>query len=322
MPLTPSYGDRRVGPLVRLYRRAERKLLQVLAQALAPGIGPALLWANRMLMRLFGFRRDINTIIEDTDRELPTRLTAALTGAWKDGAAAARADLPPTSATADERVLRDLIDDTLNAVRATHQHVPRVLENVYRRVIHDAVRAEQATGVMDRDQVVQRALDQFARRGITGFVDSRGRRYDLVSYVETAVRAAISRAEVDAYCAQLVAGGHDLFVVSDVAGSCELCRPFEGACISITGNTIGAIARDNSTGRSVTVTVMCSLAEARARGLFHRGCRHTISVWTPDDPAPPRAVRVPAEVRERRRRQRAATRRDHVRERVGFVALS
>ncbi|MFE7745387.1 phage minor capsid protein [Nocardia sp. NPDC057455] len=321
MPLTPSYGDRRVGPVVALYRRMERRLLEMLAKSLAPGVGHVWVWAQRLLFALPRFRRRVNRVVTDTDREMPQLVADALLGAWRDGITAARTDLPSAPAIGTVEVQR-LIDDTIAAIRTTHTHVPSVIENGYRSVIDAAVRVEQAGGTMDRARAVQRALEQFARQGITGFVDRRGYRYDLVSYVEIAVRSAITRAEVDAYCAQVTAAGHDLVIVSDVAGACELCRPFEGALISISGSTVGAIARDDSTGRSVTVTVMCSLAEARARGLWHRACRHTLKVWTPDDPAPPRAVRVPDDVRAARRRQRSLARRDRVRQRVRFVAQS
>ncbi|WP_280412546.1 phage minor capsid protein [Nocardia asiatica] len=321
MPLTPSYGDRRIGPVTRLYRRTERALLELLAKAMAPGVGHVWVWANRLLMRLPTFRRRVNRVITDADRDMPRLVTDALLGAWRDGITAARSDLP-SAPTVDASAVQRLINDTITTIRSTHTHVPSVMEGGYRSVIDATVRAEQAAGTIDRAQVVQRALEQFARQGITGFVDRRGYRYDLVSYVEIAVRSAITRAEVDAYCAQATAAGHDLVVVSDVPGACELCRPFEGAVISISGATVGAIAREASTGRSVTVTVMCSLEQARARGLWHRACRHTLKVWTPDDPAPPRAVRVPDDVRATRRRQRSLARRDRVRQRIRFVAQS
>lgn len=321
MPLTPSFGDRRVGPVVRLYRRVERALLEALAKAF-PVAGHGWVWAQRAYAWLSRFRTRTTRILSDADRQMPPLVADALTGAWHDGVNAARADLPGPAPTADTSAVSRLIDDTVAAIQSTHRHVPTAMDNIYRQVINDAVRGQPTGSDADRRRVVQRALDQFARRGITGFVDRRGRRYDLVSYVELAVRSAITRAEVDGYCSQLTAAGHDLFIVSDVVGSCPLCAPFEGQVISITGATVGAIARDSSSGRSVTVTVMSSLDEARERGLFHRGCRHTIRVWTPDDPAPPRAVRVTDEVRAARRRQRALARRDRARQRVRYVAQS
>ncbi|WP_084501481.1 phage minor capsid protein [Nocardia xishanensis] len=320
MPLTPSYGDRRIGPIQRLYRKTEKRLIQWLAKTVAPGVGHGWAWAYNALSRLLKFRVGVDRIMSETDNVMQPRVESAIRGAWRDGLTEARRDAGPAPAP-DERPMWRIIDDTTEAIRGAHRHVPRSLDNVYREIVDAAVHPREI-GEQARRDAVQRALEAFARQGITGFMDSRGRRYDFVTYVETAVRSAITRAEVDAYCAQAVSAGHDLVIVSDVAGSCPLCRPFEGQVLSITGNTVGAIARDNSTGHAVRVRVLCSLAQARERGLWHRNCRHTLKVWTPDDPAPPRAARVPAEVRERRRRQRSAARRNRIRERVGFVAQS
>ncbi|NKY60362.1 phage minor capsid protein [Nocardia flavorosea] len=321
MPLTPSFGDRRIGPVTRLYRRLERRLLERLAMAVAPGVGHAVVWAMRLLARLPRFRRNVERDVAETDRDMAPAVRAAVLGAWRDGVAAARHDIPGAP-RADEGPVERLIDEAVDTVRRTHAHVPTVLDGAYRAVVDEAVRAERDRGNTDRARVVQRALDAFARRGITGFVDARGRRWDLVSYVEMAVRSAITRAEVDAYCAQVAAAGHDLIVVSDVAGSCPLCSPFEGQVLSISGATVGAIAREATSGRTVTVTVWGSVAEARARGLWHPNCRHVASVWTPDDPAPPRAVRVPDSVRAERRRARALARRERRNDRVRYVAQS
>lgn len=318
MPLTPSFGDRRIGPIARLYRRLERKLLERLAKAFPAGIGTAWVWAQRLLMRMSQFRRGVGRDVVEADREMPALVSDALRGAWRDGVREARRDVPGAPMVSDG--VDRLIEDTVASIRRTHDHVPRVLEGAYRSVIDEAMRAERDRGDLDRNRVVQRALDAFARRGVTGFVDARGRRWDLVSYVEMAVRSAITRAEVDGYCAQLAEAGHDLIVISDVAGSCPRCAVFEGRVLSISGATVGAIAREAASGRTVTVTVLCSVAEARARGLWHPGCRHVCAVWTPDDPAPPRAVRVSDSVRAERRRARAVARRERARQRVRFVA--
>ncbi|MBF6358192.1 hypothetical protein IU449_27220 [Nocardia higoensis] len=316
MPLTPSFGDRRVGPIVRLYRRLEKRLLELLATGLPASVRRPYVWLQQALLRTVKFRLKVRRTLDDTEHEFRPLLAEALTGAWRDGMTAARLDLPHTPPVAV--AVQSLIDDTLTVVRAAHDHVPQVMEDGFRRIVNDAVRADPADS-MDRDRIVRRALEVFARKGITGFVDARGRRYDLVSYVELAVRSAITRAEVDGYCAQAAAAGHDLFIVSDVPGACPLCRQFEGECISISGATVGAISVNNSLGSPVAVRVLCSLAEARERGLFHRGCRHTIRVWTPDAPTPPRAVRVPDEVRARRRQARALARRQRQQERVNLI---
>lgn len=322
MSLTPSYGDRLAAPVVRLYRSAEQVLLRWLANQLGQERGTGRTWLMRTLGRLPKFRRGVHRIVADLDQRMPTLVNDAVTAAWRDGARAARADIGSTDAHHDEKAIRALVDRVVALLNRTHRQIPITAESIYRRAADQAARDERATSEESRRVAVLRVLQRLVRDGLTGLVDPRGRRFEVAAFAETTVRTAITAAEVDGYCQQLAAEGYDLFIVSDVVGSCELCSPFEGQVISITGSTIGAIAREAITGRSVTVTVMCSLAEARERGLFHRSCRHEIKVWTPDDPAPPRTVRTHEADRAARRRRRVLERRDRARQRQALVARS
>jgi hypothetical protein len=310
MPLTPTYGDGRVGPVMLLYLAGERALWRLIGQYLTDGRGLRRPWVTRQLLRIPAFRRGAARIVIGVATQAAVLIAALLLRAFRDGAAAARADLPgrprvlAVESTAVEHAAR-----VLEALKPLHDSLPNVAERVYRTVLDDVARAADPLSDADRDVIVRKALEREARRGFTGYVDPRGRRYEAIGWIEMLIRATCTHAEVDGYCEQLTAEGHDLFVVSDVPGACELCRPMEGHVISISGSTVGAITRESSTGRTVTVTVLCSLAEARKRGLFHRGCRHSIRVWTPDDPAPPRAIRATPAQRAARSNDRAAIRR-------------
>lgn len=319
MPLTPSFGDHRIGPIQRLYRQVERRILTAFARTVLPGLGHGVAWVYLALSKLVRFRMNVTRIMDDADTEVVPAVKAALRDAWRDGQQAARDDDIPDGSD-DTYALDGIIDTTVSAIRRAHDHVPRAVENAYREVVNAAIRDDESGDTLSGN-AVRRALEAFARRGITGYVDPRNRRYDLPTYVELTVRAAITRAEVDAYCARVTAAGHDLVIVSDVPGACPRCTPFEGQVLSVSGRTVGTVTRHASTGQIVRVTVMCSIAEARARGLWHPNCRHTIRIWTPDRPTPPPAARVPDEVRARRRRQQAIARRRRQQERADLVNL-
>jgi hypothetical protein len=322
MPLTPSFGDRLVGPVVRLYTKAEQAVFRWITDSLSGQSGHGPNWFQRMMLRIPRFRRGIAKIVTELEQHSRTTVADVLSKAWRTGSAAAHADASSAGALPDERALTDLINRVHEALAVAHRQIPAASENVYRRVVQEASRDVTAADDSARETIVRRALDRFAKLGITGFIDKRGRRYDLVSYVETTVRTAVSHAEIEAYTQRLVENGFDLIVVSDVPGACEICRPYEGAVLSISGSTVGAISRDNRTGHAVRVNVLCSLAEAREQGLFHRGCRHTIGLWTPDDPAPPRAVRASEADRAAVRRRRALERRERILQRRALVARS
>lgn len=308
MPLTPSNGDKHAAPLIRLYRLFELALWRVLARMLGLERGRGRRWLMRMLMRLPNFRRATRRIVDDTADQAPEMVATAINRAWRDGTRAARSDTGSHAEHDDPGAVQDIIDRVLSGLDTAHRGVLADTENIYRRVVDEVARDPNVTNDNELATLLRQALQRNARFGFVATTDRHGRRRELVAYAEQQIRTGVTEAEVDGFCAQALADGSDLFIVSDVPGACRLCTPFEGRVISITGSTVGAITRDTSTGRAVPVNVMCSLAEARLRGLFHYGCRHTIKVWTPEDPTPPAAVRAPEPQRVARRATASANR--------------
>lgn len=272
MPLTPSNGDKHAAPLIRLYRLLELALWRILAKLLGLERGWGRRWLTRMLMRLPNFRQATRRIVDDTADQAPGLVATAINRAWRDGTRAARADTGSHTEHFDDDAVQDIINRVLDGLDTAHRGVLADTENIYRRVVDEVARDPNIAGDNELATLLREALQRNARFGFVATTDQRGRRRELVAYAEQQIRAGVTAAEVDGFCAQALADGNDLFIVSDVPGACRLCAPFEGRVISITGTTVGAITRDTHTGRPVPVNVMCSLAEARARGLFHYGC--------------------------------------------------
>jgi hypothetical protein len=112
---------------------------------------------------------------------------------------------------------------------------------------------------LSRIQAAQKALDDLADHGITGFTDRTGRRWDLASYVEMATRTAVSNSWDDLQTATAVRSGLDLIetYTHSSEGSCKLCLPWLGRKLSLTGATEG----------------YATLSEAKAAGFRHPSCR-------------------------------------------------
>lgn len=324
MPLTPSFGDKIAKQIVALYARGEEQLLTFLATSLSGerGYGPN--WFARMTLKVGPVRVRVQRILDRLQGESRIMVTEAIRQAWERGRQAAIDDTP------GERVPVFNIDGAAaeqaeQVVRRLDETKPRAqlaVTNRYREIIEEVTRDQTADSEAARRRLVQRALDQFAADGITAFVDKNGKRSDLVSYTEMAVRSAITEAELAAYTAQLLHNGIDLMIVSDVPQACPLCTPFESQIISITGATRAAIWTDPETGRTRQVPVFASMAEARARGLWHKGCRHTVSSWTPADPLPPAADPPNPKGYRNSQRLRALERRVRRWKRVRAVATS
>jgi hypothetical protein len=196
-----------------------------------------------------------------------------------------------------------LVTEQVSALRALRPAILRQVEDAYRSVIADAS-AQVVAGTLTRRQAAQSALDRFAQRGITGFVDRSGRRWELESYVETSVRTAAGRAQVAGTLDRLQAADRDLVIVSDHVQECALCRPWEGKVLSITGQSPG----------------YPTVAAAQAAGLHHPNCRHSLTAFVPGLTTIPRGTEDP-EGDKARQQLRAMERRIRMWKRRAAVAL-
>jgi hypothetical protein len=179
---------------------------------------------------------------------------------------------------------------------------PLNLFTPYQRAVDRAVASTRgglpATSLsLSRIQAAQKALDDLASQGITGFVDKAGRRWDLASYVEMATRTAVSNAWDDHQAAALIRAGVDLVLVGthSTEGSCPRCLPWLGRTLSLAGATAD----------------FPTLAEAKAAGFRHPNCRCSwapIGVGVAAEVASPVEVERAAAVYKASQRQRALER--------------
>jgi hypothetical protein len=174
-------------------------------------------------------------------------------------------DLPPAR--------RAEADDLTRRLLATVQRFARFADDAYRAAIVGQLGPVFA-GESTTQLAQQAAWRQLTERGVTGFVDRKGRQWNLASYVEMATRTAITRTYNAAHLERLVASGIEQVAVPSTGHPCPLCRPWEGMVLSI-----------DPAGPSPTI------AEAEAAGLHHPNCRHT---WIPYIPGRTRIPRPKA----------------------------
>jgi hypothetical protein len=282
MPVSPELATGLAAGVVQHYTEAERVLLERIAKALAKGIdGP--MWAERKLLEVQLIQARAKVLLTQLEKAAGQSVAEAILTAWNRGSAVAATDLAGVLERAlaevvdplpGTRAVAQLVEETTSKVVGTHPRILRSTMDVYREVVAKAS-AQVLLGTLTRRQAAQAALDEFAKRGVTGFVDTRGRGWDMASYVEMAVRSSTAHAAVAAHVDRLQAYGMDLVIVSDAPQECPLCRPWEGQVLSLSGGTIGTI--DGSGG----VRVAGTLPEATAAGLFHPGCRHSLGAYQP-----------------------------------------
>ncbi|WP_200308235.1 phage minor capsid protein [Streptomyces adelaidensis] len=327
MPVSPAMAEDLAREIGRLYEDAEASLLERLAKALEAGIDSPR-WAELKLAAVGNLREAVETVADALQQDADGKVREALVTAYNRGRQAAVAELGALdigrelvarevlpNAPAVDRLAASLAQDT----RPLYVRITRSVVDGYRRIV-GRVSGGVLLGTVTRRQASQRALDQFAQRGVTGFIDSAGRGWDMAAYAEMAVRSVTARAAIEGHTDALAELGIGLVIVSDAPLECPLCRPWEGEVLALSGesgpHTIVAKHAIQPSGlfaptRTVAVHVAGSLVEARGKGLFHCNCRHSLSAYLPGVTTRPPHHATPGTTYEDTQRQREIER--HIR---------
>lgn len=291
MPVSPEMSEDLAAAVADLYEAAEGVLIDKIRRALTEGWdSPA--WAELKLAAVGNLAAAVRDVIAALQADASGAIGQALAEAYDRGQQAAVADLGAlgvgqAAAAAVALPTAPVVDRLAQAVIAdtgpVYLRMLRVSVDTYRGVVARAA-AAPLLGAQTRRQAAQAALDEFAARGVRGFVDRSGRSWELRSYVEMAMRSATARASLDAHSDRLGAAGVDLVLVSQAPEECPLCRPWERKVLARSGapgrRTV-EVEHATEDGETVRVEVAGSLPEARAAGLMHPNCRHRVSAYLP-----------------------------------------
>lgn len=278
MPASPSHAENLADETRRVYEQAELRLLALIGRYLAKDMD-APNWAELKLLQLQLLQGQADQIMRHVTSEAAIKMAAAVTKAANRGTALAMSDveqllegafagqpLKPPGVPAVQRILSQLLP---LGGRQIHQQVLRWTMDTYQEVVADTT-MQVLLGVMTRKQAAEASFQQFARKGVAGFVDRAGRNWVLESYTEMAVRTAAAKATTQSYAEGLQRAGQDLVMISNAPQECKRCRPWEGQILSLSGAT-----------RVDGVEAKATLAIAEADGLFHPNCRHSMSLYQP-----------------------------------------
>lgn len=306
--------------LVDLYRDAEQAILAEVTRRLATGIDAAD-WQAKRLGALATVRAALEQVLALVAADASDRIRGMLAAAYRSGQATATAGIPARLLPRDPDagraagviraqgiragVMESLAAALLDDVGQRHSNVLRHVVDVYRSVVQRAT-AVSVVGGMTRRQASQWAYQKFIDQGVTSFADVRGRQWRLSSYVEMAARTVTQRAAVQGQTDRLTTLGIDLVIVSDSPRECERCRPWEGTILSISGAQRGRVEMPSALdeGRTVTVDVAGTVEQARAAGLQHPNCTHSLRAYLPGAtrrPAKPTANPDGYEAKQRQR---------------------
>lgn len=317
MPVTRDIGAELAQTLIDLYRGLETKLAADMARDLARGIDSPD-WAENKLSALALIRRRTETLLSRISAQLDDRVTQALILAYYQGAIEGLREMTRQQRTTLERLaignplldrlsklatkrgealrremnrlrsevpgldaIQRLAFTLTSKLRGTHTLILRHQLDVYREVVAQSSLADVLVGSKSRIRAAQVTWERFLGRGITGFVDRAGRRWELASYVEMATRTGTAQAAVEGHVDRLADAGIDLVIVSNAPQECRLCRPWGGKILARAGNP-GRIRVQHATkDRMFTIDVVDTVSGAVRDGLLHPNCRHSLSAYLP-----------------------------------------
>lgn len=310
-----------------IYREGELALYRQVSRHLDRYPGASTARAGEQRLEAVGALRDSVTeiqrrLIVDGSRALREGLARA----WQLGSRAALVDIPaawwPGSGLSrrveaarrlvpQQGAIEALASALVRDVGAVAVNVLRQGLDAYRSAVAGGT-ARMLAGGQTRREATQAAWAALVDRGVFGFTDRSGRRWRLSSYAEMAMRTASARAAVTGQSDRLATLDIDLVYISDHVQECELCRPWEGRILHRVDGPAGPLRVEHALEDDVwlTVDVAGSVPEARARGLWHPNCAHSMSGYLPGVTRVPKGRPDPKGY-EARMRQRAIER--HIR---------
>ena len=131
----------------------------------------------------------------------------------------------------------------------------------------EKIKVEIGKGILtgsDLNKISKGVANVLKEASATAVVSASGKRQGIDSYASSVARSILTDAQWQGTSNTIIQEGYDLVQVSDHFGECALCRPYENEVLSLTGRTKG----------------YTTLAEAKANGLQHVNCRHSISPFT------------------------------------------
>lgn len=270
MPASPAMAEKLAMDTVERYREAERLLLRQMAANLAKGID-APHWKEQKLAQIQAYLKQAERLLVALREEVKTEAQTAMVKAYEQGGMQAVRDidamgLQTVEPLAGQMAVEAMAAEVARDLAATHPGILRSISDAYDRALRDPVAsgaAQVLMGTMTRRQATQQVLDDFAKAGIRGFVDKRGRGWTLEAYAEMAMRTACGRAAVQGHVDTIVANGLNLVIVSDAPKECPLCRPWEGKVLRIGGPVV---VGEQPQGPATVETMDAELA-ARAKAL-------------------------------------------------------
>lgn len=163
-----------------------------------------------------------------------------------------------------------LMETVENDFKKANAAVLRRMDDVYRQTVFKA-QVHYNQGAITLDKAIDMATEDFLAKGIDAITYKGGRKVNITTYAEMALRTANHRAYLMGEGKKRQEIGLTLVVVSAHATSCELCVPWQGLIL----------IDDVYSGGKKEDGPYQLLSTAMAEGFLHPNCRHNMNTYFP-----------------------------------------
>lgn len=232
-------------------------------------------WQALKLRELSRFRRETSAIAKEYAPQIDAQTRAMLQRQFAEADGSERAFFGVNG-----KKLEALLNEVTHSEERVQKAALRYMDDVYRKTILRANAAFQAGGVT-LQQATDMAVQDFLARGITCVRYSNGRRVNIATYAEMALRTSNTRAALLGDAQKRERLGIDTVLVSQYGECSNTCLPWQGLVYiddvwqPYAGpHTLGGTYGVSRNGRQYPL-----LSVAMRGGLFHPNCRHTLTTW-------------------------------------------
>lgn len=172
----------------------------------------------------------------------------------------------------NKKKLNALIESTTNDFKEGQKAVYRQMDDVYRQTIYKT-EFQMSSGAISLEKAIDLSVKDFLSKGIDCIIYKNGRRVNIATYAEMALRTASQRATFLGEGAKRDELGIHLIVVSSHANACEMCLPWQG---EIFIDNVFSHPSEEYIEKNKQYKLLSTAIKA---GLLHPNCRHTLFTY-------------------------------------------
>jgi hypothetical protein len=265
---------------IEKYRKRNKKIIGSYARPIQATINRELKGnyqkGQGRLQKFFGKVKELLKKVKDIEVNLPNDMAEQLKTREYIDKELGRETTPPPDKDffgVNDKKLNALQSTVENDLKVAQQAVLRKMDDVYRQTIFKTHVYLQG-GVKSLNKAIDMATKDFLNQGINCIVYKDGKKVNIASYAEMALRTASQRATFLGEGKKRDEFGIHLVVVSAHANTCEKCMQWQGKVLidDVFSHPSQEYIQEYSKKYSL-------LSEAIKAGLLHPNCRHTVITY-------------------------------------------